>query len=235
MAHLCRPVDEVEVARRAAVPVSRAIPGQPTDLRPVPVARRLGDEGAIGVRRCAIWPPRSRRDGQWTGADRIRRALHRRRPRRVGALRLLLPDRLPARAAAGAAAADMRRARPRRRAGPVGPRGPHRDLVRDHGRPDRTGERAADAGRISSAAIWHPGRGASSPTWSGRARRRLYRPVGAARPAAWIDVDRPGVRLCRAQPSRDAARCCMSEKRRRAAVRGRTARPVPARGRRSPP
>ena len=119
-------------------------------------------------RSCRAGASRERNHGRARRA-RILRSVHRARPRRTAALRLVLSHRLPARAPAGAAAQRPRAARHRARRRQQRAGRSRRDAVRDHGGPGRRPPAGAARAPISrsSRSIWRPGSAGSSPIWSG--------------------------------------------------------------------
>ena len=150
---------------RAARHAAGARAGCKTAGKPRRLARR---RDAARCRACRARAGRERNHGRARRA-RILQPVHRARPRRTAALRLVLSHRLPARASAGAAARRSGAARHRARRRQLRARRSRRDPVRDHGGPCRAAacrRRRAPTSRFSRS-IWRPGSGVSLPIWSG--------------------------------------------------------------------
>ena len=109
------------------------------------LASLRGDATPLGVAHAALARPRAT-----TTVERVEREylqpVHRARPRRTAALRLVLSHRLPARAPAGAAARRSRPARHRARRRQLRAGRSCRDPVRDHGRASSSGRLPAPQG-----------------------------------------------------------------------------------------
>ena len=141
-----------------------------------------GDATPLGVAHAALARGRQR-DQRRARRARILRPVHRARPRRAAALRLVLSHRLPARAAAGAAA---RRSRARSASSASKARSSRRITPRSCARSWRAWRRGASARRPaptsrSSRSIWRPG---SALLRRSRARRggEILPPRRHARP-----------------------------------------------------
>ena len=127
-----------------------------------------GDATPLGVAHAALAQAASE-----TTVERVEREylqpVHRTRPRRIVALRVLLSHRFPARTSAGAAACRSRPARNRTNRWQLRARRSRRDPVRDHGghceRPVCRRHRAPTS-RFSRS-ICRPGSGGSLPIWNG--------------------------------------------------------------------
>ena len=159
-------LDRVRAARvAAAARAGRRSPGAA-----LPAAGRPGDAARPGAHRAGAGGGRRVRRG---GEARVLRPLPRGRPRRARALRVLLPDRLPERAAARPPARRHAAPRPRARRRPLRPRGPPRHALRDHERLRRRPLRGFGRRRrtASSPGTSRPGRDASSPIWKRRSPR----------------------------------------------------------------
>ena len=121
--HAADELDEVDAARaqriRAARDAALRARRMPTCFSGFPICAATRRRSAS---RMSSLPKRRARSSVATRRARIFRSLHRPRPQRADALRLLLPHRLPARASAGAAARRSRddRHRARRRSGRAG-------------------------------------------------------------------------------------------------------------------
>ncbi len=150
---------------RAAGHAAGARSGCKTAGKPRRSARR---RDAARCRPCSARAGRQRNHRR-AGRARVLQPVHRARPRRTAALRLLLSHRLPARTPAGASARRSRPARNRAHRGQLRARRSRRDAVRDHG-----GHSSAAACRRHRAptsrfsrSICRPGSGVSLPIWSG--------------------------------------------------------------------
>ena len=181
-------VDEVDLARAQEYALLAALLTRAPDAAFLQrLATLRGDPTPLGVAHVGARRRGGQRRRQQSRA-RIFRSVHRHRPRRIDALRLLLHRRLPARATAGAAARGFGRARHRARRGAIRVGRSRRHPVRDHVRhcrrtiPGASGRRPATVrkapGALDRTFLRRPG-----------ARRERAISTGASARSAGVFID----------------------------------------------
>ena len=195
-------IDEVDAARAQEYALLAALLTRAPDAELLSrISQLRADASPLGLAHAAL-AEAAEQDRRRASRARIFRSVHRLRPRRVVAIRLLLSHRLPARASAGAAARgscdDRHRARRRRRRAGRSCRHPVRDHVRSCEPP------AAGAAGFRSTDL-RQAHGAVDQAFlrrSGECARLRISTVGWARSAASSWTSKPRPSSCRPKARR---------------------------------